>query len=203
MTHHISDQHYHWNFSSWSNSIGWVSTAKLCNCSSHKLLYWFSDLSLKLLKVFCPNMPYYFIWCSTWLYMASYPPPTIDFWQYLQIIFPSIISQRAHAISLPFGGIMATKLKLYVVPLLQQKLNTPQALNQTHKSSKWDMWYKWEGTLAFKVLGRVFLEGNNPPFPSKTTYHCLKPRLWVSLQPWQLTGRLAPVRPIFWVKGHP
>ena len=59
-----------WKFSSWSNLVGWVSTPKLCN---HKLLYLFSALSLKLLKVFYPNMPYYFIWCSTWLYMASYP----------------------------------------------------------------------------------------------------------------------------------
>jgi len=34
------------------------------------------------------------------------PPPWMDFWQYLQIILPSIISQWSHAVSLAFGGMM-------------------------------------------------------------------------------------------------
>ena len=119
------------------------------------------------------------------------PPPSIDFWQYLQIILPSIISQWAHAVSLAFGGMMTTwkcklaslafswRWKLHwqlhtiskIAPtptprwLLQQKLNTLQAHKQTHKHSQT---LQISCVRQMRVRGvsysleRVFLEGNNP-----------------------------------------
>ena len=111
-----SDQHYHLKLLMSHHDQTQLVESRLPNCVATNFsigsVTWVSNF-WRYSALICPiisfGAPHGFTWppilakCCLNLLI---PPPWMDFWQYLQIILPSIISQWAHAVSSAFGGMM-------------------------------------------------------------------------------------------------